>query len=195
MRNHSRLLTVSEFIDVNFIKNELKEFQNLELRILEIGCSAGIKLKEYQKFFNGEAIGVDPSRLSIREARKIHSSNKLDFVIADAGTLNMPSFSFDLVFFGFCLYLIDDEELLLSIREALRVLKRVVFLVITDFDVKSNIEVAYKHNNKLKTFKRNYVNLLSDFPNLHLVSKKATERMPILSNLTKTIDYVLWFFI
>ena len=64
--------------------------------------------------------------------------------------------SFDLVIFGFCLYLIDRNLLFKSISEADRVLRDGGYLAIEDFDPSKIMMNKYKHCKGINSYKTNY---------------------------------------
>ena len=75
----------------------------------------------------------------------------------------------------------------------MRILKPGGFLVITDFDVKKDLEVAYTHDHRLKVFKRNIVNLFSNLESLILIGKKALVKTVITLSLMKIYVFQLQF--
>lgn len=93
------------------------EYINRELggceKILDIGCGTG---QFEQKLAALDITGLDISEEMIAEARK--RSDK-EFVVGDAGSLELEDSSFDAVFFVATLEFIDDYKR--AIREARRV--------------------------------------------------------------------------
>lgn len=101
--------------------------------ILEIGCANGWRLDRLRERFDCRAVGVDPGATGHDRYVTRGVATALPF---DA----MPPF--DLVIFGFCLYLIDPEDYFTVAAEADRVLADGGYLVIHDFNFES--DVAYK---------------------------------------------------
>lgn len=168
LRNESKLLNSHKYVDVTFLLEQLKNF-HIET-VLEIGCSSGIKLKMVADYFDAFGTGADPSKLAIAKAQENNYAN-VRFYVATADNLPLESFTQDLVIIGFCLYLIDDNNIYKSLQETIRVLKPGGFLVVTDFDVKEKQVSTYKHDPRLKTYKRNLDDLFKEFSNMKLISK------------------------
>ena len=73
--------------------------------------------------------GLEPSSKAVQLALKkgVHAEHE------SADYLPFESVSFDVVIFGFCLYLCDREDLFIIVQEADRVLRKSSWLVINDF--------------------------------------------------------------
>lgn len=93
--------------------------------ILEIGCASGWRLDRLRERFGCRAVGVDPGATGRDRYIVRGVASALPF---DA----MPPF--DLVIFGFCLYLIDPEDYFAVVAESDRVLADSGHLMIHDFD-------------------------------------------------------------
>ena len=137
--------------------------QNSDLeikRFLEIGCSSGIKTIELSERIGAIGYGIDPSNKAIEEAIQASAVayQKNFFLPGTADILNFKESFFDLVFFGFCLYLVDRELVVPSFVEADRVLASGKFLAILDFDSEVSYRNTYKHKQGLFSFKQNYIN-------------------------------------
>jgi ubiquinone/menaquinone biosynthesis C-methylase UbiE len=157
--------------DISFILQVLKgsrfEIQNL----LEVGCASAVKLNRLASSFPAKGSGIDPSRLAILEGRKQYPH--LDLHVGLGSRLPFEADEFDLLSFGFCLYLVPPEEIDITLKEALRVLKPKGFIALTDFDPGIEMTVHYKHLNGLFSYKRNYQQLLKKFANVALVAKHS----------------------
>lgn len=196
LRNFEYLSSLNDMpIDVAFVRDTFADTKFSISEILEIGCSAGIKLSLYQKLFDCNVAGIDPSKLAIAKAKELFPNKKFNFYLGNSTELNFIENSFDLVIFGFCLYLVDDFIINRSIDEAIRVLKSGGFLVITDFDVPEDFTVPYSHNSGLLTYKRNYVRLFTKYQNLSLVAKKSFSEHKSSFELEKNdrISTSIWF--
>ena len=89
----------------------VKIIDYLELKynsLLEIGCSTGYRLN-LLKSDNKDLYGIDPSAKAIEYGLKNYKNLKLSQGTADS--LNFESDKFEIVVFGFCLYLTDNEDL------------------------------------------------------------------------------------
>ncbi len=157
--------------DISFILQVLKgsrfEIQNL----LEVGCASAVKLNTLASSFSAKGSGIDPSRLAILQGRKQYPH--LDLHVGLGSSLPFEADEFDLLSFGFCLYLVPPEEIEITLKEALRVLKPKGFIALTDFDPGIEMTVNYKHRDGLFSYKRNYQQLLKKFANVALVSKHS----------------------
>lgn len=101
---------------------------------LEIGCGDGRRLAALAQLACGECHGVDPSNAAVRAGMAAAPTFRpLHLVRGTADRLPYPDRRFDLVIFGFCLYLIDREDLFRVAAEADRVLAEGGCLAIYDF--------------------------------------------------------------
>ncbi len=157
--------------DVNFILQTLKGSAFIIQDILEVGSSSARKLNALSLGFKARGAGIEPSSLAIKEASKRYP--QLELHVGLASKLPFEANSFDLVFFGFCLYLVPQDEIDLAISESLRVLRQKGFIAITDFDPGVEMSVPYKHLNGLLSYKRNYTELLGKFSNVILIAKHS----------------------
>ena len=129
-------------------------------RILEIGCGEGRRLAWLGKNRGCDCEGIDPSAAAVQTARKRG-------VAARQGTadkLPFPDQAFDIVMFGFCLYLCDREDLFRIACEADRVLKDPGWLLILDFYGTVPSKRAYHHRAGLFSYKMDYRSLFSWHP-------------------------------
>ena len=155
--------------DVKFIIKTLSKSTFQIRNILEIGCSSASKLNLLSSGFEASGTGIDPSNSASREGK--NRFPKLDLHVGLASSLPLPSQKFDLVFFGFCLYLIPPEELEKTISESLRVSRPNSFIAITDFDPGFESIVPYKFEPGLNSFKRSYTEVIKHYHDVALVSK------------------------
>jgi ubiquinone/menaquinone biosynthesis C-methylase UbiE len=170
-RNKSAIETAKASADVSFILQTLKgssfEIQDL----LEVGCSSAAKLNLLASSFSASGSGIDPSSLAIQQGAKQYPD--LDLRVGLASRLPFEADKFDLVFFGFCLYLVPPEKIELAMNEALRVLRPKSFIALTDFDSGIEMTVPYKHVEGLMSYKRDYMQLLNKLSNVTLIAKHS----------------------
>lgn len=169
-RNKSKL-----FLDLNFLELYLKK-KKIE-KHLEIGCSDGYKTRQLAERLGSKGYGIDPSEQAISvgktENSKIEGSNKLNLRVGTADDLKFYGDEFfDLVYLGFCMYLIDRELLQKSINKIDRVLISGRFLAILDFDPGKIYQNDYVHYAGVKSFKDNYADYFID-KGYSLVSKES----------------------
>ena len=144
-------------VEKSFIISAIKEMKIKPKKILEIGCSNGSQLNLLQKEFKCECFGIDPSMKAINNGRKQFSN--INFVHSTADCITFDDNSFDMVIFGFCLYLCSRNKLFRIAYEADRVLTNNGNLIINDFFSKIPFRNKYTHADKLFSYKMNYSNM------------------------------------
>lgn len=138
-----------------------KSSSNAMLKILEIGCGEGERLKYIRNSINCSVSGIDPSLDAINQCKL----NNIDAIVGTADILPYKDKSFDIVIFGFCLYLCDREDLFRISMEADRVLNKEGWVVIQDFFAESPVHNVFHHNSLIKSYKMNYKTLFTWHPN------------------------------
>lgn len=126
-------------------------------RILEIGTANGHQLHKLQKLTGCEAYGVDPSTLAVSDGKIKYPH--LNLSVGTADQLQFPDLSFDVVLFGFCLYLVDRSLLMRAVSEADRVLMQGGRLMIVDFDPSIPHRRSFAHQQGLWSYKMRYPDL------------------------------------
>lgn len=118
--------------------------------VLEIGCSNGWRLVELHRRYRCSVTGVDPM-----------PSQDADFIVqGTADDLHLCfDEDYDLVIYGFCLYLCDREDLFRIVAEGDRVLKDEGHLIVYDFISHSPHYRPYSHKEGVKSFKMHHANL------------------------------------
>lgn len=159
--------------ELTFIFDTLNDFSGEVNKILEIGCGSGTKLRKLSDYFNASGSGIDPSKIAIEEAQHTVGRHNppLDFQVGIASELPFERDSFDIVFFGFCLYLIPPAEIFQAVKEADRVLKNGGFLIILDFDYGGLKINQYVHTSEVLTYKNSYAQLFTSSNYYSLISK------------------------
>lgn len=89
------------------------------MSLLEIGCGGGERLAQIAGNLGIDANGLDPSAKAVEQARKLGSEVRK----GTADKLPFEDDRFDILIFGFCLYLCDRADLFRIAAEAERVLK------------------------------------------------------------------------
>ena len=136
--------------------------------MLEIGCGEGGRLAYLKKNYNIECFGVEPSKKAVEKA----NSKGIEAKIGTADNLEFDDGSFDVVIFGFCLYLCDSEDLFKIAYEVDRVLKDEAILVIYDFLTPFPYKNHYKHYSGIYAYKMDYSKLFSWNQYYQIVYKK-----------------------
>jgi ubiquinone/menaquinone biosynthesis C-methylase UbiE len=156
-------------INEDYLLKQILEFVpnlNNSNSLLEIGCGDGSRLSALKK--NKYTVyGIDPSKSAIKDA----VSNGVNAFVGTADKLPFEDNKFEIVTFGFCLYLCDREDLFKIAAEADRVLKKGGYLFILDFYSKNPISNDYHHREGLKSYKMDYSKLFEWHPDYVLVKK------------------------
>jgi ubiquinone/menaquinone biosynthesis C-methylase UbiE len=140
-------------------------------RILEIGCSNGWRLELMRREFGAECFGIDPSAAAVSEGGATYPGVSLSTGTAER--LPYESDSFELVIFGFCLYLCDRQDLFTIAAEADRVLADGGFLMILDFYPPLPYRNGYKHFGGLYCYKMDYAAMFLWNPTYCLTSRQV----------------------
>jgi SAM-dependent methyltransferase len=105
--------------------------------VLEVGCANGWRLARLRDKYRCKVLGLDPSMNAIREG----------MVPIFQGTAeNLPRSTgerFDLIIYGFCLYLTEPSDWLRIAAEADMVLRPGGHIVIHDFSIRDNGHEAF----------------------------------------------------
>ena len=129
-------------------------------KVLEIGCAGAPRLDWLRQNRGFDCYGLDPSAKAVEAARA-------NGVFAQQGTAEALPFdtaAFDIVIFGFCLYLCDREDLFQIACEADRVLRNPGWIVIHDFYSPTPSRRPYHHRSGIFSFKMDYRTLFSWHP-------------------------------
>ncbi len=177
LRNKSALNSCASetskgFPEIDWLGSELAPFASATNSILEIGCSNGAKLESLCKILGARGHGIDPSSLAVMEGNARLAEGVL-LCTGTASSLPFETESFDFVYFGFCLYLLDRHDLFKAIAEADRVLKCGGFLAVTDFDPIHRQKRPHHHKDGVFSYKQDYSKLFTSGGNYYLVSKKS----------------------
>ncbi len=123
--------------------------------VLEIGASNGWRIAALRDLYPEAAFsGVEPSAEAVRSAPA-----ELGLKQGTADQLPFPEGAFDLVIYGFCLYLCDREDLFCIAAEGDRVLRDGGHLVIYDFCTPQPYRNPYAHQPGAYSYKMNYSRL------------------------------------
>lgn len=146
----------------NIIK---KKNKNNNLKLLEVGCGEGKRLKWISKNYNIQCFGIDPSKKAV----EIANVKNVSVLKGTADQLKYDNEKFDFVIFGFCLYLCDREDLFQIAKETDRVLKKSGYIIIRDFFSTTPSSAVYRHNDNLLTYKMDYRKLFDWHPHYECI--------------------------
>jgi SAM-dependent methyltransferase len=175
-RNLNHIQTISQAIespDVRYALDILMPFSARINRILEIGCSNGIKLEIICQQLDAVGVGVDPSQMAVASGNNREKVADINLFTGTGDRLpsSCADASFDLVYFAFCLYLFDRNTLMQAMAAADRVLKSGGFLVITDFDPGSYYKRPYNHRKGIFSYKQDYSSFFTQSGLYYLLGK------------------------
>jgi ubiquinone/menaquinone biosynthesis C-methylase UbiE len=124
------------------------------LRILEIGCADGSRLELLKQCFSdADYYGIDPSEDAIKTGKERYNFN---LQVGTADALPFEENFFDLMMFGFSLYLCDRKDLFKIAYEADRCLHNNGYLIIKDFLPPFPYKNAYVHYDGISSYKMDY---------------------------------------
>jgi ubiquinone/menaquinone biosynthesis C-methylase UbiE len=151
----------------------LSELGRSPRRVLEIGCADGVRLSLLRETFKSECCGIDPSIDAIRSAKS--RDKDLDVSVGTADKLAFADSYFDLVIFGFCLYLCDVSDHFAIAREADRVLADGGVLVIYDFSSPITFKNKYSHKPGISSYKMDWAKMFTWHPSYRLIVRRYYE--------------------
>jgi SAM-dependent methyltransferase len=171
----------------NLLRNEIINRAVPEVSsIVEIGCGNGRSLRSLKEMTGAiQCIGVDISEAAIRDGKEKFPELKL---IRGTAQYRFWQEKYDLVVYGFCLYVCDPESLLMIAAIGNSILKNKGYLSIHDFDPEHSHKVAYKHVDGLFSYKHDYSKLWLANPAYSLVSKTLIGDGTAVWVLKKDID-------
>jgi ubiquinone/menaquinone biosynthesis C-methylase UbiE len=160
-RNRDKKINFKNDFLCKAIENDLKKIKTKKINFLEIGCGDAQRLFYLkEKFPHINFFGIDPSKEAIKSKKKIN----IKLLRSTAEKLPFRNSFFDIIVYGFCLYLVDDQDLIKVVSEADRVTKRKSLIVIYDFYKKKLIYRKYKHKRKIYIRKMDYSKMFSWLP-------------------------------
>tara|TARA_B100000287_G_scaffold418444_1_gene455395 strand:- start:2765 stop:3436 length:672 start_codon:yes stop_codon:yes gene_type:complete len=131
-----------------------------DVNVLEIGCGQALRLKKLSLTKGWTVHGVDPSLKAV-EYSKFEGINSK---VSTADNLPYEDNKFDLLIYGFCLYVCDRDDLFKIASEANRVLKDESWLAIFDFWMPYPEERNYHHLKGIKSYKMDLPNMFNWHP-------------------------------
>ncbi len=140
--------------------------------VLEIGCGGGFRLECLRAIYDCECQGIDPSRKALQR-EGLPRGVTLRHGTAD--DLPDADHTFDVVIFGFCLYLCDPADYFRIAAEADRVLQSPGFLVICDFFSPIPYRTAYVHRPNIYSHKIDWSRMFLWNPAYRLLSRTYFE--------------------
>jgi ubiquinone/menaquinone biosynthesis C-methylase UbiE len=148
---------------------ELPPASDGPLKVLEVGCGDGTRLAWLKANRNADCYGIEPSRQAVDAA----CAKGVNAMQGSADELPFENQSFDIVIFGFCLYLCDREDLFRIASEADRVLRSPGWLMIMDFYSPTPRARTYHHRPGMQSYKMDYRSLFAWHPDYECMTHKV----------------------
>ena len=142
-------------------------------KVLEVGCGVGGRLTWLQQNMGLECYGIEPSDMAVRQA----NTAGLNVQVGTADRLPFEDKAFDVLIFGFCLYLCDRDDLFKIAAEADRVLKDKGWLLIKDFYSPTPVAKSYHHKAGLNSYKMDYKTLFTWNPDYIVYSNRVSHHL------------------
>jgi ubiquinone/menaquinone biosynthesis C-methylase UbiE len=139
------------------------------VKVLEIGCGEGTRLAWLKENLNADCYGIEPSAQAVTAA----CAKGLNVQQGTADVLPFDDQSFDIVIFGFCLYLCDREDLFRIASAADRVLRAPGWLMILDFFSPVPHAKTYHHRPGVQSYKMDYRTLFNWHPDYACMTHKV----------------------
>jgi SAM-dependent methyltransferase len=171
-RNKSVLENGEDEVAVDPVLPILRGLHPFPERVLEIGCANGWRLNRMLKLGAKLCHGIDPSGDAIKAGMSAFPS--LHLAVGSADTLPFADAAFDLVVFGFCLYLCDPTDHMRIVAEADRVLADQGHLVTFDFNPPAPYRNSYAHSPGLFSYKMDFSRLFLAHPHYQILEKKIS---------------------
>lgn len=169
-RNKNKLTNHYDIIDRQLL-SIFSQYISSTSKFLEIGCGDGSRASKIAKEFKCTVSGIDLSTKGITRGKKRYKNIQLDQ--GDARSLPFDSKTFDFVYLGFFLYLINRDFYLKVLSEADRMVKDDGYLAILDFDVPTTYSNNYVHRPTMKSFKMDNSKVFSASGLYTLVAKST----------------------
>ncbi len=165
--------------ETNPVLFSLKDIQVKPRAILEIGCGAGYRLAVLRGEFGADCYGIDPSTKAIE-----YGHARYPELVLESGTAKSLPYAdnrFDLVIFGFCLYLCDPGDHFRIAWQADRVLQDGGYLVVHDFLAPAPYSNEFVHAAGIRSRKMEWSRMFTWNPAYRLISRRYLEATAVLS--------------
>jgi len=161
------------------VVNVITELDFKPERILEIGCGTGKYLNSLHEYYNYGAfgcncIGVDPSTEAIAFGREHYPDLKLYLGTVETAYTMFRGEEFDLIIFGFCLYVVGRDGVFYAVTSADSLLREGGHLAVHDFNPATPQKVPYHHQEGLFSYKMRYADLWLANPAYEFISETPT---------------------
>lgn len=152
--------------------------------ILEIGCANGWRLKKLEQRFDCPVVGLDLGASAVAEAR----ANGNQVVQGDAAVLPFGDGVFDLVIWGFFLYIAEPSQYFPCLAETDRVLRESGCIIIHDFLTARPFKIGYPFGESIFTYRFDPGKLFTAHPSYRNVAEKVYSSFECVTLLQKDTD-------
>lgn len=135
--------------------------------VLEVGCANGWRLAKLRDKYGCNIMGIEPSQKAGIEAAEL----RVPVMQGTASQLPFLPETFDLIIFGFCLYLTDPEDWLRIAAEADAALAPDGHIIIHDFETFSPHARKYEHQDGMLSYHIEWPDLWRGHPGYHIVRR------------------------
>lgn len=183
--------------DAWFIRNREKLGQGRDLvsdlilangivpkRVVEIGCSNGWRLAALRERYGCEVFGVDPSMKAAVDAAAL----RVPVACSTASTPAVQTRPFDMVIYGFCLYLTDPQDWFQIVAAGDAMLEPGGHLIIHDFDSSGAFYARqYEHRDGVLAYHFDFAVLWMKHPLYTMVSRNIGENAEGMVTILKKL--------
>ena len=153
--------------------------------VLEVGCANGWRLAKLRDKYNCKVLGIEPSKEACIDSGEF----KVPVLQTTADILPAAADGiFDLVIYGFCLYLTDPEDWLRIAAEGDRVLKEGGHIIIHDFETFAPHARRYEHRDGVLSYHIDWSNLWLCHPGYHLARRTFSTQHDTVIVLRKALS-------
>lgn len=138
--------------------------------VLEIGCANGWRLELLKKKYDCVTWGCDPG----------YSGGANNILRRSADKTGMSIQCFDVVIYGWCLYLCDPEDYFKIAMEGDRVLADGGYLIIYDFYAPRTYKTPYKHRDGLFSHHFDFSELWLSHPGYSLYGRTIQDKTDVV---------------
>ena len=148
--------------------------------VCEIGCANGWRLANLRDQYGCDVFGIEPSKQAAKEAAELHIPVSQSTAAEPAAPAD-----YDLLIYGFCLYLTDPADWLRIAYEGDTMVTPGGHLIIHDFaDVFSPYARRYKHHAKILSYHFDFAKLWLAHP-LYTVIRREIDHGEMVTVLRK----------
>ncbi len=154
-----------------YILNAMKFLRpSLNDHVMEIGCGSGATLYKIKSIYGSKVYGLDPSKKATIYAKK---KFKLENIYLDTFLNFKLKKKFDIIIDGGFLYVTPNNKINKTLKKISNMMKPNSYFVLWDYDTPYSYINDWKYNKNIKSYKRNYINIINMINNkLYLLSKK-----------------------